>query len=392
MVEAKVVVVVASNREDQFREFIDAWHGKDGFPWDTTILVQDGGGERFMPEDDDDAAQERWLGLIHHDWGSINADCDLLMPDWLARRDSGIKAWGFLDAVLRHEADVVITLDDDCMPCLLAADPSWYRSKDTEYDQLIDAGRTGFVEQHMNALYRTRRWTTTIPGFVPRGMPYGTDGEGYQQPRNRHNSLGELSVMLNMGVWATIPDRDAVHELTNWDPEGYYKVWKPKRAVYRHSRVMSPRQYWPMCGMNLAFRREVAPLMYFPRMGEGSPFRRLDDIWCGVIAQKCLHHLNMACTVGGPIINHVKASLPMDNLVRESPGIRANEEFWKVIDGITLGDGADTPLRCMYHIAERLDAPSRGEVRDELLRDYLPRLGGWIRNWCNQFTKAGWKL
>jgi hypothetical protein len=193
-----------------------------------------------------------------------------------------------------------------------------------------------------------------------------------------------------MGVWATIPDRDAVHELTNWTPEGYYKVWKPRKSVYRHTRVMSPRQYWPMCGMNIAFHRDIAPLMYFPRMGEDSPYRRFDDIWCGVIAQKCLAHLNLACAVGGPIISHTKASRPMDNLVRESPGIRANEEFWKVIDMIVLGPGQNTPLMCMYHVGSWL-ADAVIPVKDKELLEYLAQLGNWILGWCEQFTNKGWE-
>jgi hypothetical protein len=389
MEDRKVAMVVASNREDQFREFVDAWYGEVGFPWDVTILVQDGGGERFRPDDDDDDAQDRWLGLVHHDWGSISVDCELLMPDWLSRRDSGIKVWGFLDAVLRHKADVVITLDDDCLPCPLAADPSWQRKRDVEYDQLIESARGSFAEQHTDAIYRTRRWATTIPGFTPRGMPYGTDDDGRRQPRNRHNSLGVLPVAINMGVWATIPDRDAVHELTNWTPEGYYKVWKPKKDIYRHSRVMSPLQYWPMCGMNLAFHRMAAPLMYFPRMGEDSPFRRFDDIWCGVIAQKCMRHLGLACTVGGPIISHGKASRPMDNLVNESPGIRANEEFWRAIDRVNFGPGDTTPLMCMASVGVQIGRDA--EVKDEQLRPYMPKLGRWIHEWCDRFLKAGWE-
>jgi Reversibly glycosylated polypeptide len=386
MEDRKVAVVVASNREDQFLEFLTEWHGKEGFPWDVTILVQDGGGALFRPHNE--AERRCWRDLIHHDWTSISEAAGSL-PDWLARCDSGIKVWGFLDAVFRFKADVVITLDDDCLPCSLAADPSWHR-RGMDNAELIEAARSAFVSQHLYALYNVDRWTTTIPGFVPRGMPYGTADDGHRQPRLVHNSRGSLSVSLNMGVWATTPDRDAVHELTNWTTEGYYKPWKPTKSVYRHSRVMSPQQYWPMCGMNLAFRRELAPLMYFPRMGDGTPFRRFDDIWGGVVAQKCMRHLGLACTVGKPIISHVKASVAMNNLVRESPGIKANEEFWKVIDRLELRPQDNTPLRCMDHLGVQLTGGVE-EVQDEQLRNYMPKLGLWIRVWCDQFLKAGWE-
>jgi len=37
-----------------------------------------------------------------------------------------------------------------------------------------------------------------------------------------------------------------------------------------------------MCGMNLAFDRElIGPAMYFGLMGEGQPIGRYDDMWAG---------------------------------------------------------------------------------------------------------------
>ena len=39
---------------------------------------------------------------------------------------------------------------------------------------------------------------------------------------------------------------------------------------------------FPMCGMNLAFNRElIGPAMYFGLMGEGYPIGRYDDMWAG---------------------------------------------------------------------------------------------------------------
>lgn len=37
-----------------------------------------------------------------------------------------------------------------------------------------------------------------------------------------------------------------------------------------------------MCGMNLAFNRElIGPAMYFGLMGDGQPIGRYDDMWAG---------------------------------------------------------------------------------------------------------------
>ena len=37
-----------------------------------------------------------------------------------------------------------------------------------------------------------------------------------------------------------------------------------------------------MCGMNLAFNRDlIGPSMYFGLMGDGQPLGRYDDMWAG---------------------------------------------------------------------------------------------------------------
>lgn len=42
------------------------------------------------------------------------------------------------------------------------------------------------------------------------------------------------------------------------------------------------RTLFPMCGMNLAFNRElIGPAMYFGLMGDGQPIGRYDDMWAG---------------------------------------------------------------------------------------------------------------
>lgn len=39
---------------------------------------------------------------------------------------------------------------------------------------------------------------------------------------------------------------------------------------------------FPMCGMNLAFNRDlIGPSMYFGLMGDGQPLGRYDDMWAG---------------------------------------------------------------------------------------------------------------
>jgi reversibly glycosylated polypeptide/UDP-arabinopyranose mutase len=137
---------------------------------------------------------------------------------------------------------------------------------------------------------------------------------------------------------------------------------------------MPSGQYFPICGMNMCFKRELAPATYFPLQGEGQPFRRFDDIWFGVIAKKIMDHLRLQVVVGTPYINHSKASDPMVNLVKEAPGIAFHETFWEVIDAIEL-TGHD-PVSCMYNVGS-------GLLSDP--HEYVRSVGDAITKWAALF-------
>jgi reversibly glycosylated polypeptide/UDP-arabinopyranose mutase len=170
-----------------------------------------------------------------------------------------------------------------------------------------------------------------------------------------------------MGLWEGIPDFDSVHTL-GANPS--LKIKLPE-----HNFLLARGQYYPMCGMNLCFKREIAPLMYFPLMGDGQPFRRFDDIWCGVIAKKVMDHLNLLISVGKPFVCHKKASNVFTNLVKEAPGIAANEHFWETIDSIPLTE--DSVFDCMIEIGEGLEASEDS---------YLKKLGQAILTWISLYS------
>ena len=45
---------------------------------------------------------------------------------------------------------------------------------------------------------------------------------------------------------------------------------------------------FPMCGMNLAFDRDlIGAAMYFGLMGDGQPIGRYDDMWAGWCIKVC---------------------------------------------------------------------------------------------------------
>lgn len=312
----RTALVVPSNRQNSIREFLKAWKAVE-VHWDSIIVVED------SPEKTFD------IDVDHHvSWKEIEAD--LKEDSWIiSRRDSAIRSYGFLLAY-QQGADYIFTLDDDCLP----EDPT-------------------FVESHLHNLTHTPRWVEAIPGQRTRGIPYFNMGQSSK-------------VALSVGLWTGVPDYDSVQVLSN----------TPPIERLPDARVMPMGQYFPLCGMNLCYKREIAPICYFPLQGEGYPYRRFDDIWFGVIVKRILDHLGLQVVLGTPYIYHSKASDPMVNLVKEAPGIAANEKFWEVIDEIELT--GDDPVSCMYNMAT-------GLITQE--DEYLAKLGQAMFKWAGLFDQ-----
>ena len=98
--------------------------------------------------------------------------------------------------------------------------------------------------------------------------------------------------------------------------------------------------YFPLCGMNLAFRPLAVPALYCLLMGKDYAFDRFGDIWSGIILKKIADHLGYCINSGRPAIRHLRASSVWDNLKKEAPGLEVNEEFWAVVDRIPLRGGS----------------------------------------------------
>jgi len=310
------VLVVPTIRKECIFKFLQSWQKFEN--WDEIIVVEDN------PEKSFD------LDVKYHlTWEDI--DNDLKDNAWIiSRRDSAIRCYGFLKAY-EIGADYIFTLDDDCYP--------------VEGEQ--------FIYEHINNINNTPKWSYSIHEMRTRGLPY--------------DNMGKLTnVMMNVGLWEGVPDLDSV--------TSFYKNindFKPPS----YTRVMPRDQYFPLCGMNVCFRREIIPLCYFPLMGKDQPFNRFDDIWFGVIAQKICAHLKWNITLGKPHIHHAKASNKFKNLQREATGIEANESFWQMIDKIKLK--GETATECMKEIALFFMTE----------KDYFGKLGQAIDIWAGLFNQ-----
>ena len=302
-----IALVLPTIREKHAREFLETW---DFNAQDIRVyVIEDNPNCTFdldMPGD-----------IVHYSWRDIRnrlGDKEWIIP----RRTAAIRSFGYLEAY-RDGAEIILTLDDDCLPVPLS-------------------GAASFAAEHKAMLGAVfSRWVDTIstPSLSARGTPY----------RNR----GETPTAINMGGWCNNPDIDAVTTLAIWGDGFRYRMasWNP----------VPKGMYFSLCAMNVGFRRDATVLMYQllmsqDRKGKNWPFTRYDDIWGGVIAKKLCDELGWAITAGTPEIWHSKASNVWTNLKLETTGMAVNEGFWKVIDEISIY--ANGPVSAYAQIAHAM--------------------------------------
>ena len=290
--------------------FLESWH--DEFKSCHAYIIEDHTKKTIM------VPQEKFCKVNHYDWTDIKRDFG--KDEWIfSRQNAGIRCYGFWKAY-HAGADVIITLDDDCYP--------------------VDRD---FINCHVKnlSLSAPSRWTTTYqhPEFVfTRGIPYGI--------RGKHR------VVVSHGLWTNQIDLDA-------------KTQKKHSAVNLPSyppmmQFIQQGVFFTMCSMNLAFHRDVTPLMYFPLMGKDPSgklwgYDRFDDIWAGIFAKKIMDHLGLAVINGSPFVEHRKASNLEKNLEKEKKGMIVNETLWKIVDNIQLKD--KSPAQCYKDLATKIKFP-----------------------------------
>jgi len=319
MQNLKAAIVVPTIREDNIRAFLSAWNQE--FSQHTVIIVEDNPGPSFKISGQN---------VRHYSWADI--DSELGKDAWIIpRRTDCVRSYGYYKAS-REDVDFIVTLDDDCYPC----------SPD-------------FLQEHGRKLSSpavSPAWVPTGIGVAPRGMPYFSDRR-------------EIPCAINHGLWTEIPDFDAMTQLVNG---------RLKQTFERCDQVIPVGSYFPMCGMNLAFRPQVVPAMYFLLMGQKDwPFDRFGDIWCGLISKKICDHLNLGVKSGAPAVQHLRASNVWTNLRKEQPGYEINETLWKEIDSIILTH--DTVKDCYAELATKF--PLKGP--------YWSRLTEAMQIWANLF-------
>lgn len=313
---AKVFVVIPTIRD---LNFLKSWGNE--FKSCHLIIVEDGKKKTVNDKN------LRFASVSHVCRSDIEADFG--NKSWVfSRRNAGIRSYGFWKAY-KAGADVIITLDDDCYP----AEPDFVKKHLQNLEQKAPLG--------WQATYPNPKWMYT------RGFPY--------KNRNR------FPVTVSHGLWSGALDLDAKTEsslprLLNEKPYPSLTQFIPFGSFY------------PMCSMNLAFKRDTSPLMFFPMMGQDPDgkswgYDRYDDIWAGIFSKKIMDHLGLAVVSGSPFVNHRKASFAKDNHGKEVNGMKINETLWQSVDKVILV--GKSPKSCYIELARKTKFP-RGKYFDKL--------------------------
>lgn len=291
----KAVIVVPTIREECINRFLSEWEPQ--FHEHRVIVVEDNPKRTFTLEGS-------WIipngkGILppawvtHVSWAEI--DADLGADSWIIpRRTGAIRNYGMLLAG-RMKPNMIVLLDDDCLP---------------------GAGQN-FLQEHWTALASLG---LAAPLFdTMHGLPGKTDT---LRPRGFPREARKVPTALNHGLWNGVPDLDGATQLS------YPKL---ESLFNGHSMQVPHGCLFPMSAMNVAFAPKILPAMYQLPMGEGQPYHRFDDIWCGFIMKKACDAVGLAVRSGAPAIRHVRASDPHRNMELEASGILENERVWRAV-------------------------------------------------------------
>ena len=314
-----VTVVVPTIREECIGRFLDAWEPQFRKPDVRVIVMEDHQEPQFHLPD--------WVEHYSH------ADAEAKLGEkasCIARRSGACNAFGIWLAA-QQPTEMIVCLDDDCLP-------------------LPDVS---LLDDHWAALRRpaTVGWFRVADQYT-RGFPYLI--------------REKATVVLNHGLWAGVPDLDAIQQAAGLTFDlGDYRRWGhvPRGC------------YFPMSGMNLAFRREFAPFVYFWNLPDG--MKRWADIWCGLVLKRIADVQDWAIALGMPLVRHDRASNIWANLRQEAGGYEINEELWSFLDEVDIRGMA--PLVAYTFLAAKIGQrfPALAEAT------------GHMRTWASLWE--GWK-
>ena len=243
---------------------------------------------------------ERELEAFASAWGINPAR----PPDWVVLQQDRTRAGcgatknaGVVEAT-RRGAEVVVVLDGDCYPNTRPGGV-------TTLEELAAAHVAALEPQPV-------RMFQTVTRPPSRGTPYS-----------------ELDVVTpvaaSMGFWTEVGDYCAARQLAHGGAA-------PEAMSCDVGAVVHGR-YFPLCGMNLAFRPgDWQPWCRFIDVA------RFDDIWMGWLWQREAYRRGCCFNLGGPIVRHSRQSNVWRNLADEALYLERSETLWRDIATHPSGD------------------------------------------------------
>lgn len=276
----KLGAVVPTTKKSEISEFLQAWKFFNG----TWYVVEDNPSKTM-----------KLRGVKHYSHREIRKD--LGEHSWIIPKgSSACRSYGIYKAYV-DGCDIIFSLDDDVRPL-----GTWF------FDYHLDNLFAGLYEG--NGYYNTLSGC----GLYPRGYPIS-------ERKSRE-------VYLSHGLWTDVPDTsgiDSLEGIQNFVPDVEYDVI-PKNVMF------------PMCGMNIAFKRDLVPAMYFGLQGRDWMFDRWDDIWCGYFAKRYCDKMDWLVVSGSPLVKHSRQSDVVENIKKEATGYGYNEVYWKNMIELPLGE------------------------------------------------------
>lgn len=236
-------------------------------------------------------------------WGLTGVEPFLVLQQDATRAGCARTKNAGIERAVADGADIVIVLDDDCYP--------------------HDCSIMDFMARHRAALEpQDVRMFECVTEPPSRGTPY-------------FERTIKLPVAASMGFWRHIGDYDAVGQLAHG----------ASHPMVFHREPIHGR-YFPLCGMNLAFRpRDWAPWWQFIDVS------RFDDIWQGFLWQRHAYERGHCFNLGGPVVRHARQSNVWANLRDEAVHLEANETLWRKI--ATHPQSDYTSLRALLPVSEQ---------------------------------------
>ena len=298
-----------------------------------------------------------------------------------------VKALGLYYAY-KEGYKAVILVDDDVDTSISKPEDFMTIDRDTWAEQF----------QNVSGWFNTLMLLKDNKDIYARGYPYEYRGETTEIVSTNRADLEHVLPYFNEGLWVGTPDingidkmqmdRDYVRRSLAGGLDDGGSPWYIPLNTELSSRVhIGPGQFLPLSIMNCQIHTSLIPAFYQPpdyQLYGGWRIRRHDDIWSMFFLKLIMDQLELACTVGAPLVWHRKAGDPVTEAISEHNTNLIQRQLCELLvesaDETAFYNRSNSAIWLAKTIAEvarrKLEMSSRFSV---VLDDYFLRCVLWAR-------------